>query len=356
MAINCEFYLSRAAAVYYTGEQISGSVTVTVDGKKPFPLEGVNITLHGLSSVHWRESLRGLPEIEHNDSSGQLESVKVDYSGSKVHINQTKKLTDELCLQPGAFQLGEFSFELPKILPATCSLPYGNIEYSLKVVIERKGKHNKCFQQRLVIKKRLEFIDLKPQFKETSNTRLNLPRSVFVPGQSIRYEIESKDGVLEFVTRLCKKTSYTSSEPNKKTKTVIEVLSESSDLKNDLRLPLTAPIMSHSDQLEPIDISYYIETFNYLDPPIKLTIFVGSVAPPVDSPMESSRLCFVNLALSQSELFRPINQFLAHSCSREIGAMALNKHCERIKLLKGPKRKRSYVQLAFRYLYKKVLT
>jgi len=40
MPVNCEFNLSRAAAVYYTGEQISGSLTVTVDGKKPFPLEG----------------------------------------------------------------------------------------------------------------------------------------------------------------------------------------------------------------------------------------------------------------------------------------------------------------------------
>lgn len=40
MPINCEFNLSRAAAIYYNGEQISGSLTVTVDGKKSFKLEG----------------------------------------------------------------------------------------------------------------------------------------------------------------------------------------------------------------------------------------------------------------------------------------------------------------------------
>nr|XP_016935283.2 uncharacterized protein LOC108013817 [Drosophila suzukii] len=355
MPVNCDFNLSRAAAVYYTGEQISGSLTVTVDGKKPFPLEGVSITLHGVSTVHWRESLRGPPEIEHNDSTGKLECAKVDYKGSKVHINQTKRLTDDLRLQSGVFLLGDFEFQLPDNLPATCRLPFGNVEYLLKVVIERRGKYNKCFQQRLVIRKSLEFSDLQPQFKETSNLRLTLPRSVFVPGQSVSYEVTSKDGVLDFLTRLCKRTNYTSQEPSIKTKTVRQVLSECSDLKGDLRLPLTAPIMSHSDQLEPIQISYFIESFNNCDAPIELPITVATAAPPVFSPVESSRLCFVNLALSQSELFRPINQFVAHSCSRENGALGLNKHCERLKLLKGPKRKQSYVQLALRYLYKKVL-
>ncbi|XP_044252240.1 uncharacterized protein [Drosophila takahashii] len=355
MTINCEFNLSRAAAIYYTGEQISGSLTVTVGGKKHFPLEGVGITLHGVSTVHWRESLRGPPEIEHNDSTGRFECAKVDYKGSKVHINQTKKLTEGLRLQPGIFRLGEFQFKLPDNLPATCRLPFGNVEYLLKVVIERRGKYNKCFQQRLVIRKSLEFSDLKPQFKETSNIGLSLPRSVFVPGQSVPYEVISKDGVFKILTRLCKRVSYKSQEPNLKTKTVIQVLSECSDLKGDLRLPLTAPIMSPVDQLELIQISYYIETFNYLEAPVRLPIFVATAAPPVYTPLETSRLGFVNMALSQSELFGPINQFLAHSCSREIGALALSKHCERIKLLKGPKRKQSYVQLALRYLYKKVL-
>jgi len=299
----------------------------------------------------------------------------VDYKGSKVHINQTKRLTEGLRLQPGVFRLGDFDFQLTENLPATCRLPFGNVEYLLKVVIERRGKYNKCFQQRLVIRKSLEFSDLQPQIRETSNVCLTLPRSVFVPGQSVSYEVTSKDGVLDFLTRICKRTNYTSQEPSIKTKTVIQVLSECSDLKGDLRLPLTAPIMSHSDQLEPIQISYFIESFNNCDAPIELPITVATAAPPVFSPVESSRLCFVNLgepiystliisqvtkycsplALSQSELFRPINQFVAHSCSRENGALGLNKHCERLKLLKGPKRKQSYVQLALRYLYKKVL-
>ncbi|XP_016985913.1 uncharacterized protein LOC108049285 isoform X2 [Drosophila rhopaloa] len=225
----------------------------------------------------------------------------------------------------------------------------------LRVDFERRGKHNKCFQQRVVIRKNLEFSDLNPQFKETSNISLSLPRSYFVPGQNVGYEINSKDGSLEPLTRLCKKICYTCQKPNAKTKKVIQVLSECTDLKSNLRLPLTAPIMSHADQLGLIQISYYIETLNFQDPPLKLPIFVVTAAPPVYSSMEPSRLCFVNMALSESELCTPINQFLAHNCSLEIGALALNKHCERIELLKGPKRQKSYVQLALRYFHKNVL-
>ncbi|XP_017119916.1 arrestin domain-containing protein 1 [Drosophila elegans] len=354
MPINCAFYLSRGAEIYYTGEQISGSLTVTVDGKKHFQLDAVSITLHGVSSVHWRESLHGPPEIEHNDSTGILENAKVDYKGTKVHISQTKKLTSGLRLQPGIFQLGDFKFQLPENLPATCSLPFGKVEYMLKAVFERRGKHNKCFQQRLVIRNSLEFNDLKPQIAETSNISLSLSRSVFVPGQNVSYETNSKDGSSKLLTRLCKKISYTCQKPSAKTKTVVQVLSESLDLINQLRLPLTAPIMSHPDLLEPIQISYYIETLNYLDPPLRLPIFVVTAAPLMYSPMESSRLCFVNMALSQSDLMKPINQDLTHNCSLEIGSLALTKHCERIKLLKGPRRKKSYVQLALRYFYKKV--
>ncbi|KAH8264114.1 hypothetical protein KR038_003015 [Drosophila bunnanda] len=356
MLINCEFNLSRAAAIYYCGERISGSLTVTVGGKRPFPLEGVNITLYGASSVHWRESAPGPPQIEHNDSTRHEESAKVDYKGSKVHINETKNLVGGLILSPGSKDLESFEFQLPECLPATCSVPNGRVEYILKVVIERRSKHSKCFEQRLVVRRSLEFNDLKPQIKETSTLSLCLPRSVFVPGQMVDYEVESRDGILDILTRLCQSISYQSSVPEKRTKTVTKVLAECSSPNGSLRLPLIAPIMSHPDQFGPIHISYFIEAYNFVDPPLRLPLFVATVAPPTQSPcIESSRLCFVNLALSHGDWFAPINQLLAQSCSREIGALALNKHCERIRLLKRPKRKHSYVQLALRYFHKKVL-
>ncbi|XP_034665286.1 uncharacterized protein LOC117899408 [Drosophila subobscura] len=356
MPIICVFHLSRAAAVYYTGEQISGSLAIKVEGKKPVPVEGISITLCGISNVHWQESLGGPPQIEHNDSSRScVEPAKVDYKGRKVHINQVKKLTGVQRLLPGTTQLWNFDFELPDSLPATCRVGHGSVEYTLQVIIERRSKHFKCFTQRLVIRRSLAFTDLKPQMKQDSILRLSIPRSVFVPGQSVAYEVTSKDGSAA-ITRLCQCIKYESHNPQRKTKQVIRCLSECSELQAELRLPLTSPIMTDERQPQPIEISYYIETLeSHLKPPLRQPISVGTSAPPAISTIESSRLCFVNLALSQSELFEPINQLLSHSCcSQESGALAMGKHCERIKLLKCQK-KRSYVQLLMRYFYKRLL-
>ncbi|XP_022221016.2 uncharacterized protein LOC111073139 [Drosophila obscura] len=355
MPIKCEFNLSRAAAVYCTGEQILGTLSIGVDRKKAVPVEGISITLSGISHVHWQESLAGPPQIEHNDSSRScVEPTKVDYKGDKVHINQVKKLTAGQRLLPGITQVWNFEFVLPDSLPATCRVGNGSVEYALKVIIERRSKHYKCFTQRLVIRRSLAFTDLQPQMKEHSLLRLSLPRSVFVPGQSVGYAVASKEGSAA-ITRLCQCINYECQKPERKIKKVIRILSECSELQAELRLPLTSPIMTDERQPQPIEISYYVETVSHMKPPLRLAICVGTSAPPAICSLESSRLCFVNLALSQSELFEPINQLLAHSChSQETGALALGKHCERIKLLKCQK-KQSYVQLLMRYFYKRLL-
>ncbi|XP_002019558.2 arrestin domain-containing protein 17 [Drosophila persimilis] len=356
MPIDCDFNLSRAAAVYYTGEQISGCLSIKVDRKKPVPVEDISIILSGISYVHWKESLGGPPQIEHNDSSRSCleEPTKVDYTGSKVHINQVKKLTAGQRLLPGITQLWNFDFELPESLPATCRVGHGSVEYTLKVIIERRSKHFKCFTQRLVIRRSLALTDLQPQMKEESCLRLWLPRSVFVPGQSVVYEVASKDGSAA-ITRLCQCIYYEGQNPERKIKKVIRILSECSEFQAELRLPLTSPIMTDERQPQAIEISYYIETLSHMKPPLRLPICVGTSAPPAISIVESSRLCFVNLALSQSELCEPINQLLAHSYySHESGALALNKHSERIKLLTCQK-KESYVQFLMRYFYRRLL-
>ncbi|KAH8382655.1 hypothetical protein KR009_004650 [Drosophila setifemur] len=357
MPINCAFNLSRAEAIYYTGEHISGSLTITIAGKKPYRIEAVCIALLGETLVHWKESRPVEPtKIEHNDSSRSLACAQVDYKGKKVHINQKKNLTDGPCLLTGTLELGEFGFHLPENLPSTCRVPLGTVEYTLKVEVERRGKYSKCFEQRLVIKRSLEFSHLGHQFKDSPQLRLTLPRSIFVPGQNVSYEVQSKKRESNTLTRLCQCINYRSQSPEEKTKTVIRTLSHCSDLKNKLRLPLTSPIMTYGcDSKEPINISYYVESVNHFAPPIKLPLFVATIAPPVESFLELSPLCFVNLALSESVLLGPINELLGHSCSRDIGALGTNKNCERIKLLNASTRKQSYVQLALRYFSKKVL-
>ncbi|EDW81371.1 uncharacterized protein Dwil_GK11055 [Drosophila willistoni] len=366
MVIKCQFNLSRSAGVYYTGEQILGSVALSV-GKKPVQVEGIKITLLGLTTVNWKESVNGPPQIEHNDCSSQpLEPLEMFYKSSKTLIEYTQQLTDALLLLPGKSHLASYDFQLPQSLPATCRLSHGSTNYILKVNLERQGKHVKSFHHRLIVKKCINFNDLRPQTKDTCHMSLKMSRSVFVPGQSVGYELQT-NLPQPYITRLCHSITYQSEVPCRKSKNVITVLDESSEMCGELRLPLTAPIMTagEEDQEEAIQISYLIETL-YTDRDcrrvsLQLPVYVGTIAPPMDSissqsAIEAMSLCFVNFALHQNELFMPMNQLLAHSCSRELNVMTSGKHCEGIKLLQcQQKKKKSYIHMALRYFHKTIL-
>ncbi|KAL7729092.1 hypothetical protein ACLKA6_019915 [Drosophila palustris] len=356
MPIKCQFHLSRTSAVYYTGEQISGTISLTIS-KKPMQVEGISITLLGLSTTSWHEASNDLPQIEHNDSTGPTEPVQLHFGASKTHVEQTQQLAKSLILPPGCMQLGNFAFELPEDVPGSCRLDYGMINYSLQVTLERRSKHAKRFQLRLCIRDRIEFHELTPATIESPTLRLHLPRSVFVPGQRVAYQLQPTIPSSQLSTRLCQCISYESQQPLAKFKKVVRVLNESCYMEDELHLPLTAPIMSRQSGDNPIEIVYYLETHSDCSQPLRLPLFVGTVAPPVDHPKNCPSLGFVNFGLSEKELVCSSinqNQLLPHNCSREFSTSSYAKHCENPKLLRK-QRKHSYVRIALRYFYKHLL-
>ncbi|KAM8704483.1 hypothetical protein ACLKA7_009003 [Drosophila subpalustris] len=335
MPIKCQFHLSRTSAVYYTGEQISGTISLAIS-KKPMQVEGISITLLGLSTTSWHEASNDLPQIEHNDSTGPTEPVQLHFGASKTHVEQTKQLAESLILPPGCMQLGNFAFELPEDVPGTCRLDYGMINYSLQVTLERRSKHAKRFQLRLCIRDRIEFRELTPATVESPTLRLQLPRSVYVPGQRVAYQLKPTIPSRQFSTRLCQCISYESQKPLAKFKKVVRVLNESCYMEDELHLPLTAPIMSRHLG-DPIEIVYYLDTHSDCSQPLRLPLFVGTVAPPVDHPKNCASLGFVNFGLSEKELVCSSinqNQLLSHNCFREFSTSSYAKHCENPKLLR----------------------
>lgn len=346
-------------------------------------LKGISISLIGLSTTSWHETDKSWTQIEHNDSTGCTEPVQIQYGASKTHIEQTQQLAESLILPRGSTQLGSFEFQLPDFVPGSCRLPHGSIDYRLQVSLERRGKCVKCFQHRLIVRNRIELLELRPALSECSAFSLSVPRSVFVPGQRVAYHLEANCTV-QLVTRLLQCITYVSQQPLVKVKKVVRVLDESCELEDALHLPLTAPFMMlMPDEL--IEISYYLETLSDGSETLSVPLFVGTVAPPVDSTqLQVNQTCpslgFVNLgkcpyllclsapllshfnfyslkALCENELlFSTINQLLQpHSCSREINVSSIAaKHSERLKLLRHQK-KQSYVRLALRFFYKRLL-
>ncbi|XP_062122804.1 uncharacterized protein LOC133836368 [Drosophila sulfurigaster albostrigata] len=353
MPVKCHFNLSRSSAVYYAGEQISGTLMLTII-KKPLNVEGIHITLLGISTTSWHETDKCLPQIEHNDSTGPAEPPQLYFGATKTHIEQTQELAKSLILPPGSLQLGSFTFQLPNEVPGSCRLPHGSISYSLQLTLERRSKQAKRFQHRLVVRNRIEFLEPRPATTESSTLCLSLPRSVFVPGQRVAYQLETSTSSSQLLTRLCQCIRYESHQPVAKFKKVVRILDESSSLEDALHLPLTALIMSQRSG-DLIEITYYVETLGSCSEPLRLPLFVGTVAPPVDTHISLSSLGFVNFALSENEvLLSSINQLLPHSYSRELVPSSSGKYNEQLKLLRRQK-KQSYVRIALRYFYKRLL-
>lgn len=353
MPVKCQFKLSRASAVYYTGEQVSGTLTLTII-KKPLQVEGISITLLGNSITSWNEANNCLQQVEHDDSTGPTEPALIHYSATKTHVQQTLQLAESMILPLGSVELGNFVFQIPSNVPDSCHLDYGSINYSLQLTLERRSKHAKRFQQRVCIRNRIELLELRPTATESSTVCLSLPRTVFVPGQRVAYQLEASIPSCQFMTRLCQCISYESQKPLAKFKKVVRVLDQSCNMEDSLHLPLTAPIMSRLPG-EPIVIVYYLETLSSCSEPLRLPLLVGTVAPPVNRPTSCNSLGLVNFGLSESELmFSSMNQLQPNSCSREFATSSIVKHSEHLDLLRHQK-KHSYVRLALRYFYKRLL-
>lgn len=217
-----------------------------------------------------------------------------------MHIEQTQQLAQSLILPRGVTQLGSFEFQLPDSLPGSCRLPHGSVDYELEVSLERRGKHVKRFQHRLIVRNRIEFCELRPAQSASATCCLRLPRSVYVPGQRVAYQVQSNCMSSDrSITRLCQCITYVSQQPVPKVKKVQRVLDESCELEdNALHLPLTA-LATRQMPGEPIEITYYVETLSDASEPLRLPLLVGTVAPPVASSVQQAASCpslgFVNL-------------------------------------------------------------
>lgn len=222
----------------------------------------------------------------------------ISYACNKLHWEQAQQLTHALNLPSGGKKRCNFGFELPCDLPGKCRLPLGSTSYTLQVLLQRRGKHDKHFERSLCVKQRIELLDLQPATSSSGSLELCLPRSIYAPGQRVSYQLHTTEPHATCHTRLCQSITYRSIEPALKEKRVRRVLDENSDRTGVLHLPLTVPIMTKLPG-EPIEIAYFVEAATTsCSQPLRLPLWVGTVAPPVDvmaSLTNGPTLGFVNL-------------------------------------------------------------
>ncbi|XP_067638838.1 arrestin domain-containing protein 17 [Eurosta solidaginis] len=147
----CQFKFSRPTPIYYSGEQITGSITLSTT--KELPVEAIELSLVGCERVQWLERNKA-DLILHNDSIEKDNNMI--YSSEREFLYDTYTLAKRVRLLQDEVIMEEFCFTLPTDALASRSLKYGEIVYTLQLTLQRKSDFNKVFKARVIVKNRLD--------------------------------------------------------------------------------------------------------------------------------------------------------------------------------------------------------
>ncbi|XP_017482089.1 PREDICTED: uncharacterized protein LOC108371100 [Rhagoletis zephyria] len=305
MPTTCRFKFSRTTPIYYSGEQITGSVILSTT--KQLPVEAIHLSLVGCERVQWLARNRSAL-IPHNDSV-EKEDNKELYHGKQEHLCESYTLAKAVRLLPGEVRLEEFCFMLPHDVPASCEMIYGEVVYYVRLVLQRKSVCNKVFKARITVKNRLDLSNATdlvepheltiPCVPTTSDEAapLNFTLSTgtgYVPGQSIFYTLYGRHKFAacnRLRVNLCQLSTFRASKPQTKTKELLKVLKSNTHkigssyvtVCGQLSIPLVAHITLKSNENNLIQISHFVEAMlinkKHILQKLIIPIVIGTVPP-----------------------------------------------------------------------------
>ncbi|XP_054725111.1 arrestin domain-containing protein 3 [Anastrepha obliqua] len=278
MSTSCQFKFSRNTPIYYSGEQITGSIILSTT--KQLPVEAIQLSLVGTERVQWLEKSRGA-SLLHNDSIER--DNKELYSGKQEHLCESYTLAKCMRLQAGEVRVEEFCFTLPHDAPASCEMLHGEVGYCVRLVLQRKSVFNKVFTARIVVKNRLDLSDAAELVEPQKLTITSAPSNIheplhfslptgtgYVPGQTISYTLHGRHifaSCTKLRVNLYEASSFRATSPQKKTKEFLKLLKSDAHkicssyvmVCGRLNIPLMVHISLRSNENSLIQISHYVE-------------------------------------------------------------------------------------------------
>uniref|UniRef100_A0A1I8PWF2 Uncharacterized protein n=2 Tax=Stomoxys calcitrans TaxID=35570 RepID=A0A1I8PWF2_STOCA len=206
MSIACKFELARDSNIYYSGEYIEG--TITLSPFKQRQVEGILLQFYGRTKVAWLDLDKSAVvaatceanggQVMLNDFSSQELWQKTPFSDQQKHVCEQQQLTGQHLLQPHRSYKYKFRFLIPAQTPATSRCPLGDCEYELQVIVQHPKKINKAFHQRIVVKNKLDLSQnitaQEPCSVSSQNDygqiSLCTPCIGFTPGQKVPYHLK----------------------------------------------------------------------------------------------------------------------------------------------------------------------
>ncbi|XP_046678778.1 arrestin domain-containing protein 3-like [Homalodisca vitripennis] len=237
---NFQILLDNPSGIYYGGSVVSGKLKFNLD--KPKKIRGVKIHFLGEASV----SFRGTRSASGSDSRNK----QVTFRGTEEYFSTKYYLTgssnSEMELLPGEYE-HPFTTTLPPVLPSSFESEYGDIQYSVKGVVDIPWEIDDTVETTFSIMTNVDLNNIAeaklPVKQEVEKTFcclwcrsgpltmvLNLPHAGYVPGQNIPVILEvdnaSDVDVDNVVIKLQKIIECKANVPEYRTKTDYEDLVE----------------------------------------------------------------------------------------------------------------------------------
>lgn len=133
--MSLEIVLDNYNGVCYPGQTIAGRIECVLNKEKN--LRAIKIKFKGRAETEWHES-----ESYYDHSSKKHRTRRVRYSAEEVYFEQEYILVQggENYVLPQGRHVYPFSYILPQQLPSSFEGGYGNIQYTIKGVIDRPWK------------------------------------------------------------------------------------------------------------------------------------------------------------------------------------------------------------------------
>ncbi|XP_023292057.2 arrestin domain-containing protein 3-like [Lucilia cuprina] len=231
MPSTCRFDLNKPSAIYFSGETIAGTITLSTTSDKN--VRDVSIIFLGEGKVKWEES------HSTTNSDGSSSTSTTYYKSHEVYVNNSTMVHGDGILPAGTYTY-TFNIPLPWECPTSCEGKYGHIRYEISLKINRYYRFDNIYKRPVTIIKTID-LNLNPAYKipmvlETISKlccwpcskgkifcTLQIPYGAYAPGQNIKYALhimnQSMSDTQGYSIEFTKKMIFTAKSPHRKERT-----------------------------------------------------------------------------------------------------------------------------------------
>ncbi|XP_073819343.1 arrestin domain-containing protein 3-like [Musca autumnalis] len=227
MPSQCIFSLDHPNGVYYSGQTINATISLTTTSEKN--IRNARIVFLGEGKVKWEESTTT------TDSNGNSTTTTTYYRSHEVYVNNEVIVRGDGILPVGVHTY-TFTIVLPLECPTSCEGRYGHIRYGISLILNRVLRFDNNYHIPLTVLKTVD-LNLNPVFKLPLLAEkdaslccwpcnsgklfysLQIPFGAYTPGQSVKYSLSIQNHSMVdtegYTMEFTQKMTFTAHSPSR---------------------------------------------------------------------------------------------------------------------------------------------